>query len=47
MSRRPARMLIEDMLERIARIERFVAGVEREALLRDEKRQTPWCGTWS
>ena len=29
MSRRPTRALIEDMLERIARIERFVVGVER------------------
>ena len=37
MSRRPARLLIEDMLERIERIERFVAGMEREAFLRDEK----------
>ena len=37
MSHRPTRMLIEDRLERIARIERFVAGVEREAFLRDEK----------
>jgi uncharacterized protein with HEPN domain len=37
MSHRPARLLIEDMLERIQRIERFVAGVERETFLRDEK----------
>lgn len=37
MSRRPVRLLIEDMLERIQRIERFVAGLEREVFLRDEK----------
>ena len=30
-------MLIEDMLERIARIERFVVGIDRDAFLRDEK----------
>ena len=40
MSRRPARLLIEDMLERIERIERFVAGLEREVFLRDEKTVT-------
>ncbi len=37
MSRRPVHLLIEDMLERIERIERFVAGLEREAFLGDEK----------
>ena len=37
MSRRPARILIEDMVERIERIERFMAGLERDAFLRDEK----------
>ena len=37
MSRRPGRLLIEDMLDRIERIQRFVAGMEREAFLRDEK----------
>lgn len=37
MSRRPIALLIDDMLERIQRIERFVGGLEREAFLRDEK----------
>ena len=37
MSRRPVGLLIEDMLERIRRIERFVADLDREAFLRDEK----------
>lgn len=37
MSRRPGGLLIEDMLERIQRIERFVADLDREAFLRDEK----------
>lgn len=37
MSPRPVRLLIEDMLERIDRIERYVAGLEREAFLRDVK----------
>ncbi len=37
MSRRPTRLLIEDMQERIERIERSVAGVERETFLKDEK----------
>ena len=37
MSRRSVRLLIEDMLERIGRIERFLEGMDREAFLRDEK----------
>ncbi len=37
MSRRPIRLLIEDMLERIERIERFVAGLDHKAFLGDEK----------
>jgi len=37
MSRRPARMLLEDILNRIARIERHVAGMDQEAFLLDDK----------
>lgn len=37
MSRRPTRLLIDDMIERIERIERFIVGLEREVFLRDEK----------
>ena len=33
MSRRSATLLIEDMLERIERIERFAAGMDRESFL--------------
>ncbi len=37
MSRRPARMLLEDILNRIARIERHVAGMDQETFLLDDK----------
>jgi uncharacterized protein with HEPN domain len=37
MSRRPPRLLIADMLERIERISNYVAGFDREAFLRDSK----------
>lgn len=37
MSRRSVRALLEDMLDRIGRIERYVAGFDRAAFLRDEK----------
>jgi len=37
MSHRPAALLIEDILERIRRIERFVAGLDHEVFLRDDK----------
>ena len=37
MSLRSVRLLIDDMLERIGRIERFLTGLERDAFLRDEK----------
>jgi uncharacterized protein with HEPN domain len=37
MSRRPAAVLIEDMLERIGRIERSVAGLHHDAFLKDDK----------
>lgn len=37
MSHRPVRLLIEDMLERIERVERAVAGMDRATFLRDEK----------
>ena len=36
MSRRPAGLLIEDMLERIRRIERSVAGMDHQAFLRND-----------
>jgi uncharacterized protein with HEPN domain len=36
MSRRPAGLLIEDMLERIRRIERSVAGMDHKAFLRND-----------
>jgi hypothetical protein len=36
MSRRPVGILIEDIVERIRRIERSVAGMNHEAFLRDE-----------
>lgn len=36
MSRRSARILIEDMLERCERIERFLAGVDYQLFLRDQ-----------
>jgi uncharacterized protein with HEPN domain len=36
MSRRPAGLLIEDMLERIGRIERSVAGMDHESFLRSD-----------
>lgn len=37
MSRRPVRMLLEDILQRIRRVARFVRGMEREEFLADEK----------
>jgi len=37
MSRRSVRLLVADMLERIERIERHVAGLDRRAFLGDEK----------
>ena len=37
MSRRPTGLLIEDMLERIRRIERSIEGLDHEAFLRDDK----------
>ena len=37
MPRRPVGLLIVDMLERIERIRRFVAGLGHEAFLRDQK----------
>lgn len=37
MSRRPARQLLADMLERIARIERYVDGVDLDGFRRDER----------
>ena len=37
MPRRPVRLLIQDMVGRIERIERFIAGLDRESFLRDEK----------
>lgn len=37
MSRRPVRRLLEDMLERIGRVERYVTGLDRAAFLRDDK----------
>ena len=37
MSRRPARQLLADMLERIERIARYVAGFDRDAFLSDPK----------
>lgn len=37
MSRRPAGLLIEDMLERIHRIERSVVGMNHERFLGDDK----------
>lgn len=37
MSRRPAGLLIDDILERIHRIERSVAGMDHEAFLQDDK----------
>lgn len=37
MSRRPVRTLLEDMLERIGRVERYVTGLDRAAFLRDDK----------
>lgn len=37
MPRRPVGLLIADMLERIERIRRFVAGLGHEAFLRDQK----------
>jgi uncharacterized protein with HEPN domain len=36
MSRRPAALLIDDMLERIRRIERSVAGMDRESFLSND-----------
>jgi uncharacterized protein with HEPN domain len=36
MSRRPSRQLLADMLERIERIGRFLAGLDRDAFLRDD-----------
>jgi uncharacterized protein with HEPN domain len=47
MSHRPVRFLIEDILERIQRIERAVAGMEREGFLHNETRRPPtrWSGT--
>lgn len=36
MSRRSARILIEDMLERCERIERCLAGVDYQLFLRDQ-----------
>lgn len=37
MSRRSVRILLEDMLERCERIERYLAGLEYEQFLRDQK----------
>jgi uncharacterized protein with HEPN domain len=37
MSHRPARLLLDDILERIDRIDRYVADVDRETFLRDGK----------
>jgi hypothetical protein len=37
MSRRSARLLVADMLERIERIERYVSGLDRPAFLGDAK----------
>lgn len=37
MSRRPVRSLLTDMLERIARIERYVAGLDLDGFRRDER----------
>jgi len=37
MSRRPANVLIEDMLERIDRIKRAVAGMDHDAFVHDDK----------
>ncbi|MGB9605853.1 MAG: DUF86 domain-containing protein [Bryobacteraceae bacterium] len=37
MSRRPVRTLLEDMLVRIGRIERYVIGFDRAAFIHDEK----------
>ena len=37
MSHRPTNALIEDMLERIGRIDRAVAGMDRDAFLQDDK----------
>jgi len=37
MSHRPVRQLLEDMLERIGRIQRHVAGLDRDAFLVDDK----------
>lgn len=37
MSRRPILRLLDDMKGRIERIERYVAGLDRAAFLRDEK----------
>jgi len=46
MSRRPTPLLIDDMIERIERIERFIAGLEREDFLRDEKTADSSSETW-
>ena len=37
MSRRPASILLEEMLSAMARIERYVAGIEHDAFMSDEK----------
>lgn len=37
MSRRPVRTLLEDMPERIGRVQRYVTGLDRAVFLRDEK----------
>jgi len=37
MSRRPVEVLIEDMLERVRRIERSVAGLDHDAFLHDDR----------
>jgi len=37
MSRRPARRLLADMLERITRIERYVDGLDLDGFRRDER----------
>ena len=37
MSRRPIRQLLEDIAERIRRIDRHMRGIDRDAFLADEK----------
>ena len=37
MSRRPVHLLIDDVLDSVGRIERYVSGFDREAFLGDQK----------